>query len=183
MDALEIESAVIGGMSMGGYVTFAMFRLAPARFTAMILADTRSAADTPQGREGRVAMRALLGEKGTAGVATALLPKLLSPPAGSGLVDRVRAVIESMPAEAVDAAIGAMMDRPDSTPDLAQVTCAALVAVGKDDVITPVADAESMQRAIRRSTLCVIPDAGHLSNLEQPDAFSRALGDFLLSAL
>lgn len=183
MDALEIESAAIGGLSMGGYVTFAMFRKAPARFTAMILADTRPAADTPQGRQGRVALRAVLAGKGTEGVAAELLPKLLSPAASRGLVDRVRAVIESMPPEAVDAAIGAMMDRPDSTPDLEQITCAALVVVGEDDVITPVADAEAMQRGLRRSTLCVIPGAGHLSNLEQPDAFSRGLGDFLLSAL
>ena len=58
-----------------------------------------------------------------------------------------------------------------------------LVVVGEHDEITPLADAEAMQRAIPRSTLCVIPGAGHLSSLEQPDAFSRALGDFLLARL
>ena len=62
MDALELDDAVIGGLSMGGYVTFAMHRLEPARFTGMVLADTRPQADTPQGREGRVQLRETLAE-------------------------------------------------------------------------------------------------------------------------
>jgi len=183
MDALQIDTAVIGGMSMGGYVTFEMFRQAPLRFTGMILADTRPAADTPQGREGRIAMRAMLADKGTAGVAAQMLPKLFSPDADAATVAFTREMIESNPPALVDAAIGAMMDRPDSTPDLARISCASLVIVGERDAITPVADSEGMQRALTRSTLCVIPGAGHLSSLEQPEAFSRALEDFLRSAL
>jgi 3-oxoadipate enol-lactonase len=183
MDALEIDAAVIGGMSMGGYVTFEMFRQAPLRFSGMVLADTRSAADTPQGREGRIAMRALLAEKGTAGVAAQMLPKLFSPDADASTVAFAREMIESIAPAAVDAAIAAMMDRPDSTPDLPRISCASLVIIGERDAITPVADAEAMQRALSRSTLCVIPGAGHLSSLERPDAFSLALGDFLRSAL
>src|SRR5918995_879513 len=81
MDALEIDDAVIGGLSMGGYVTFAMFRQAPARFAGMILADTRSQADTAQGREARVQLRALLAERGPSVVADQMLPKLFSPSA------------------------------------------------------------------------------------------------------
>jgi 3-oxoadipate enol-lactonase len=75
------------------------------------------------------------------------------------------------------------MERPDSTADLARVTCAALVVASDRDAIVPVAEAEEMQRALRRSRVTVIPRAGHLSNLEQPDAFVRALEDFLRSAL
>ena len=62
MDALKLDDAVIGGLSMGGYVAFAMLRLAPARFTGLVLADTRSQADTPQAREGRVQLRELLAD-------------------------------------------------------------------------------------------------------------------------
>jgi pimeloyl-ACP methyl ester carboxylesterase len=88
-------------------------------------------------------------------------------------------MIEGSAPAAIDAAIGALMGRPDSTPGLSSIACPAIVVVGERDEITPVADAEAMQRAIARSTLCVIPGAGHLSNLEQPAAFNRALTTFL----
>lgn len=183
MDALEIDSAVIGGLSMGGYVTFEMFRQASSRFTGMVLADTRSAADTPQGREGRIAMRTLLAEKGPPAVGARMLPQLLSPGASAAAVAFARAIIEALPAAVIDAAIGALMDRPDSTADLARISCASLVIVGERDAITPVEEAQTMQRALPRSRLSVIPIAGHLSNVEQPEAFSLAVEDFLRSAL
>jgi 3-oxoadipate enol-lactonase len=183
MDALRIDEAAVGGLSMGGYVTFALFRLAPARFTAMVLADTRAQADTPAGREARLQMRALLAERGPRGIADQMLPKLLSPDAPPGIVATVRGAIESADARAIDAAIGALMERPDSTPELARINVPVLVTAGERDALTPVADAQAMQRGIARSTLVVIPEAGHLANLEQPAAFSRALADFLASAL
>jgi pimeloyl-ACP methyl ester carboxylesterase len=92
-------------------------------------------------------------------------------------------MIEGTDPLAIDAAIAALMDRPDSTGDLPNLSCATLVVVGDEDGITPVADAESMQQALPRATLTVIPGAGHLSNLEQPEIFSRALADFLLARL
>lgn len=186
MDGLELGDAVIGGLSMGGYVAFAMFRQDASRFTGMFLADTRAPADTPQAREGRVRLREVLANHGPRGVADELLPKLLGAAArreGTEVVRQTRAMIESAAPAAIDAAIGALMGRPDSTPDLSRISCATLVVVGEEDQITPVADAEVMQRAIQRSTLSVIAGAGHLSNLEQPAAFSRALGDFLVGHL
>jgi pimeloyl-ACP methyl ester carboxylesterase len=186
MDGLELDNAVIGGLSMGGYVTFAMFRQAPSRFTGMILADTRSQPDTTQGREGRVRLRELFAQEGPRGVAGEMLPKLLGEAVRrevGNAVQQTRAMIESTSPGAFDAGIGALMGRPDSTPDLPRISCAALVIVGELDEITPVADSEAMQRAIPRSTLSIIPGAGHLSNLEQPEPFSRALGDFLLARL
>ena len=183
MDALTIDEAAVGGLSMGGYAAFAVFRQAPSRVTATVLADTRSQADTPAGREARLQMRTLLADEGPRGVANQMLPKLLSPDASPDVVQAVRDMIESADARAIDAAIGALMDRPDSTPDLARIAVPALVTVGERDALTPVADSEAMQRAIARSTLVVLPGAGHLANLEQPEAFSRALADFLASAL
>ncbi len=186
MDELELDDAVIGGLSMGGYVSFAMFRLAPERFTRMILADTKSPADTPQAREGRVRMRDLLAKEGPRGVADSMLPKLLAEATrrdGTDAVREVRAMIESAAPEAIAAAIGALMGRPDSTSGLSAISCATLVVAGELDELTPVADADAMHHAIPRSTLCVIPGAGHLSNLEQPAIFSRALADFLLAPL
>jgi 3-oxoadipate enol-lactonase len=183
MDSLKLDDAVIGGLSMGGYVAFAMFRQSPRRFTGMILADTRSQADTPAAREARLQLRELLRTGGPGAVATQMLPKLFSAAAPPGVVSRTRAMIESASPAAIDAAVVAMMDRPDSTPGLANIACGALVVVGEKDEITPVADAETMQRAIPRSALCVIAGAGHLSSLEQPEVFSRALSDFLIAPL
>lgn len=183
MDALALEDAAIGGLSMGGYITFALHRSAPDRFTRMILADTRAEADTPQGREARIQMRELLARTGPPAIAAQMLPKLLSPLASAETVALVRRTIESAGAPAIDAALGALMDRPDSTAELARISCPVLIAVGDADVITPPSDGERMRSAITRSSLAVIPNAGHLANLEQPAAFSRAVADFLASAL
>jgi pimeloyl-ACP methyl ester carboxylesterase len=186
MDALAIEEAVIGGLSLGGYVTFAMFRQAPERFTGMVLADTRAAADTAVGREARTRMRETVAREGARGVAEQMLPKLLSGATARerpDVVEAARALMESAPAAAIDAAIVALMQRADATALLETISCATLVLVGDEDTITPVADAEAMQRAIPRSRLTVLAGAGHLSNIDQPDAFSRALGDFLRGAL
>jgi len=186
MDCLKLDDAVIAGLSMGGYVAFAMYRQAPARFNGLVLADTRPQADTPAGRDGRAAMRERLAREGTRAVADQMLPKLLSPRAhaeDAALVARVRGMIEDAEPPGVDAAIVAMMKRPDSTDDLPRIACATLVLVGEADEITPIADAQAMQAAIPRSTLTVVPGAGHLSNLERPDAFGKTLADFLLARL
>jgi 3-oxoadipate enol-lactonase len=184
LDALHIDDLIIGGLSMGGYVTFALFRQSPERFTGMVLADTRPQADTPEGRAGRAKMRDLLEARGSAAVADQMIPKLLSPASRAGnavLVERTRRMIEANAASALDAALAAMMERPDSTPDLARISCPVLVLVGQHDEVTPLADAERMHQAIPRSLLTVIPGAGHLSNLDRPDEFSRALHDFLVA--
>ena len=184
MDALEIEQAVIGGLSMGGYVAFALCRRFPERFTRMVLADTRPQADSSEGREGRRKMIELVRTEGPSAVADQMLPKLLGPTtqtAGPGVAATVRRMIESAPADGIASALQAMLTRPDSTPDLARISWPVLVIVGAEDGITPVADAEAMGRGLPRSRVVVLPAAGHLSNLEAPEAFSRALEDFLLS--
>jgi 3-oxoadipate enol-lactonase len=186
LDTLEIAEAVIGGLSMGGYVTFALARRAPERFTGMILADTKPQADTPEGREGRRKMIELVHARGATAVADQMLPKLVgstSQETRPHVAARVREMIESTPVEAIVGAIEAMLSRPDSTPDLSTISWQTLVIVGAEDVITPLADAEAIQSGIPRSRLVVLPAAGHMSNLETPDTFSRALVDFLQSNL
>jgi pimeloyl-ACP methyl ester carboxylesterase len=184
MDALEIPEAAIGGLSMGGYVTFALCRRVPERFSAMILADTKPQADTAEGKEARRKMIQLVHASGPSAVADEMLPKLLGPTTRNTrpqLAGAVRQMIESAPVDAIAGALEAMLRRPDSTGDLPGVGWPALVIVGAEDGITPLADAEAMQVGIPRSRLVLLPEAGHLSNLETPDAFSRAVGDFLHS--
>ncbi|HEX5475240.1 MAG TPA: alpha/beta fold hydrolase [Vicinamibacterales bacterium] len=183
LDALDIEAGVVGGLSMGGYVVFALYRLMPERFTRMVLADTRPQADTAEARAARAAMRETIARGGPSAVADGMLPALLSADADAPLRARVRQLIEANPREAIDAAVVAMTARPDSTPDLPKIGCPALIITGEADAITPPADADAMQRAIARSTLTVLAGAGHLSNLERPADFSRTLADYLASNL
>ena len=177
-----IDRAVIGGLSMGGYVAFALFRRAPKLVRGLVLADTRATPDTDEGREGRRKMQALVQREGAAGVAREMLPKLLSErtrrtkPEVASEVERL--ILSSRP-EGIHAALEAMMRRPDSTPDLARLDCPVLIVVGEDDRLTPVEDSRRMHEQIRGSELALLHGAGHLSNLEQPDAFNARLASFL----
>jgi 3-oxoadipate enol-lactonase len=182
LDALHVKQAVIGGLSMGGYVAFALRRLAARYVQGLVLADTRSQADTPDGVAGRTRMLQLVQEKGPSALAEELIPKLLgettlrSRPA---VVEQVRTLARASSGEAIAGALRALMTRPDSTPLLASVHVPTLIVVGDEDGITPPAAAEEMHRAIAGSELVRIPLAGHLSNLEQPAIFNAALAAFL----
>ena len=186
LDFLGIDPAVIGGLSMGGYITLALFRRAPERFSGMILADTKAQADTAEGLEGRRKMIALARAEGSGGVAESMLPRLLGTTSHNRrpeLSDKIRALITSCRTQGIVSAIEAIMTRPDSTRDLARISCPTLVIVGEEDVLTPVGDAVAMQNQISRSRLVILPEAGHLSNLEVPDGFALAVSDFLASNL
>lgn len=182
LDDLEIERAVIGGMSMGGYVTLALFRLAPERFSGMILADTRATADNDQQRDARRKMIASVRQHGPSAVADEMLPKLLGATTHRDqpeLATRIRQMIETNSTDAIAAAVEAMMGRPDSRPLLAEIAVPTLVVCGQEDVLTPPADSEALHTGIDGSRLAVLAGAGHLSNIEAPDAFGMALNAFL----
>ena len=126
----------------------------------------------------------LVRAKGAGTVADQMLPTLLSAGARERqpeLVASVRSMIESTSVDGMAGALDAMMARPDSTPDLARVNCPVLILVGEQDEVTPEASARAIEQHIERSRVVVLPGAGHLSNLESPDAFSLALSDFLAS--
>lgn len=182
LDELHVGEAVIGGLSMGGYVAFALLRNAPRYVRGLVLADTKPQADTPEAAEGRRRMLALVREKGTAAVASEMLPKLLGASTlgrRTDLAAQVRAIIEGNSVDAIAGAITALMTRPDSSPLLATIHVPTLIVVGQEDTLTPPALSEGMHAAIVGSELVVIPAAGHLANLEQPEAFNGALEAFL----
>lgn len=182
LDALHVKQAVVGGLSMGGYVAFALLRLAARYVQGLILADTRSQADTPEGIAGRTRLLQLVQEKGPAAVAGEMIPKLLGETTRASrpeVAERVRELILASSTEAIAGAIRALMSRPDSTPLLAAIHVPTLIVVGDEDTLTPPAASEEMHRAIAGSTLVRIPRSGHLSNLERPDAFDAALAAFL----
>lgn len=182
LDERGIQHAVIGGLSMGGYVTLALYRLASERFSGMVLADTRATADSDVQKDGRRTMIDLVRQRGPGAVADDMLPKLLGETSRRErpeLAGQVRGMIESNSRDAIAGALEAMMSRPDSRPLLPQIAVPTLVIAGDEDVLTPPADAEALHAGIRGSRLVRLERAGHLSNIESPQAFSNALNAFL----
>jgi len=181
---LGVERAVIGGCSMGGYAALALFQTAPKLFDGLVLANTRAGADSPESRANRRNMLALVDREGPSGVARDMMPKLLgkttretNPTAEA----TIRRLIKQQSPVAIRSAIHRMMHRADSTPLLAEVAVPTLIVTGEEDELIPVDESRRMAGAIRGATLVIIPNAGHLSNMEQPEAFNAALNTFLAS--
>jgi len=184
LDHLDIRRVVVGGLSMGGYVTLAFYRKHPDRVSGLILANTKAGPDTPEGKTGRDDMAELARREGAKAVAEKLLPRLFAPMTyenNKSLVDQVRRMMEATPVEGIVGALNAMRDRPDSTPWLSQVRVPSLVVAGQEDTLIPVAESQKMAEQIPGARLAVVPGAGHLSSLEQPEAVTRALREFLES--
>jgi pimeloyl-ACP methyl ester carboxylesterase len=178
MTHLEIERAIVAGVSMGGYVAFAMLRRAPHRVAGLVLANTRSIADTPEARTGRDRMIEIVERDGASAVARELLPKLVGATTRAeqpDLVEVIGHLIEANPPEAIAAALRALKDRPESTSLLASIACPTTVVTGEEDAIVSRNEAEAMQRAIPGARLVALPRVGHLSNLEAPAAFNDVL--------
>jgi pimeloyl-ACP methyl ester carboxylesterase len=182
MDHLEIARAVVGGISMGGYVAFGMVRQAKARVAGLVLANTRASADSPDARGNRDRMIELARRGGPEAIARAMLPKLLGETTWREQPDLAQAVgqmIRANTSEAIAAALSALRDRPDSTPLLPSIDCPTLVIAGDEDALIPRADAEAMHTGIKGARLVMLPRVGHLGNLEDPPGFTDALCGFL----
>jgi 3-oxoadipate enol-lactonase len=182
LDHLSIGEAVLVGLSMGGYVSFAFYRHYPDRVKALVLADTRAQADSAEAREGRFSMIRTADSQGAAAIAELMLPKLLSPTTlenHTDLVQRVRAVIEQTPVGTIIADLRAMAERGDSTSLLSTIACPTLVLAGGFDRATPPSEVQQMAGNILGSHWKLIDKAGHLPNLEQPGQFNEAILAFL----
>lgn len=173
---------VVCGLSMGGYVAFALHRLRPGLFRGLLLLDTRAGADTPEGRQGRRRMADTARQAGAAPIATAMLPALFAPASLDGRPDavaKVRAMIQATAPRTLVAALAGMAARPDSTSDLPRIDVPTLVIVGAEDSITPPADARAMAAAVPGARLETIDGAGHLAALEAPGRVNPLIAAFL----
>ncbi|PVU83665.1 alpha/beta hydrolase [Cellulomonas sp. WB94] len=180
LTAVGLERAIVVGLSMGGYVALALLDRHPALVAGLGLLDTRSTADDDAARANRLRVAAELESSGTVDavrpMATALLgesSRTLHPE----LVDRVGALIGQQSAAGVAWSQRAMAARPDRTAVLHQFEGPALVLVGDEDVAAPVAAAEHMVAALAASQLVVVPHAGHLTAIEDPDAVADAISE------
>ena len=184
LDSLKIEQAAIMGHSMGGYVTLAAWRLAPARFLALGLIDSQAGADTAEGRQGRVQLAEKVAAEGSQVAADAMLPKLFAPglAAGHPVWEQVRGMILNTQPAGIIGALHGMAARPDSNPILSTIDVPVLVVTGDKDQIIPLAKAEAMTAASPKATLKVIANAGHMTMLEQPSVTTAAIDEFLRAA-
>lgn len=174
----------LAGLSMGGYIAMAIVRAAPERVTRIAFIDTSARADPPEREADRRRLVELARAKGTREVQKVLLPRLIHP-------DRMTegALVETILQMAVDTGVDAfarqqeaIITRPDSRPSLAAIRVPALVIVGEQDLQTPPDIAKEIADATPGAKLVVIPDCGHLSTLERPDAVNAALAAWLGTA-
>ncbi len=179
LEHLRIERVGVVGLSMGGYLAFELYRQAPGLFRGLALCDTRANADTPEGAASREKFAQTALEKGLGWVADEFVPKLLRPQPDPAVVTEVRALVGGGTPAGVAAAQRGMAKRPDSFPTLATISCPVLVLVGDEDGLTPPADADKLAAAVKGAKLVKVPAAGHLSNIENAEAFNAALVPFL----
>jgi len=179
MDELGIAQAIVGGMSMGGYITFALLRRAPDRIKGVMLIDTKATADDDTTKAKRRSLIEQVRSEGPA--AAAETENMLTPRTHEEqpeLVVYVKRIMASTPADGIVGALHAMIERPDSSAMLPEIAVPTLVVVGSDDPLTPPDAARAMAEAIPNTQLVIIEGAAHASNLERPDQVNKALLDW-----
>jgi 3-oxoadipate enol-lactonase len=185
MDALGMQQAILCGLSMGGYVAFNFLRRYPQRVGGLILADTKPGADNEEGKANREKMAQLAESQGVDAIAEQQAPRLLSAYTRSHHPEielQVKQIINAATSRGIAAASRGMALRDDSTDLLLAIACPTLVIVGEDDAIVPPDLARNYSATIPGAQFALIPQAGHLSNLEQPGNFLEVVRNFLLSA-
>jgi len=183
LDGLGVEEPVVFcGLSMGGYIGWQFFARHRERLRALVLCDTRAAADAPEAAANRRGLADRVLREGPAPVADAMLPRLtaeVTPKIRPEVIESLRAMILSCDPRGIAAASRGMAERPDSTGMLGRIDVPTLVLVGEADAISTPEEMAGIAGAIRGARLVKIPSAGHMSPMENPAEFNAPLGAFL----
>ena len=171
------ERFALAGLSMGGYVSLEVMRQAPGRVEALALLDTSARPDTPEQTEARLALVELARGGRFDEVWQGLLPKIVHPDRVEDpeIRSTVREMAHAVGPEGFERQERAIIGRPDSRPDLPNISCPTLVLCGRDDALTPPHLHEELAEGIPRACLIQIDHCGHLSTLERPEAVTRAM--------
>ncbi|MBK9254077.1 MAG: alpha/beta hydrolase [Saprospiraceae bacterium] len=184
MDLKGIKKAVVCGLSMGGYILLNVVSRYPDRLNGIILCDTQCLADSQEAKQKRMDTIQKLTENGAGEFADGFIQKVFFQKAleqKKDLVIKTKSIILKTSIASLKSGLEAIAGRNNTCSVLSEITMPALIICGKEDVITPPALSKEMHKNIKNSTLCLIENAGHLSNLERPIAFNNALFKFLHS--
>jgi 3-oxoadipate enol-lactonase len=182
MDLLSIDKAVVCGLSMGGYVALNAQKRAPGRFEALILCDTQCVADTAEGKKKRYQSIEEINGDGIKSFAEGFVERAFCKDSFTNkkeVVEQLKEVIYSTSPRMITQGLKALAERRETCSTLCMVNIPTLIICGKEDELTPIIQSEYMKQNIDGSLLRVIEDAGHVSNLEQPEVFNKCLSDFL----
>jgi 3-oxoadipate enol-lactonase len=182
IEALGVGPVDLAGLSMGGYIAFALMRRRPDLVRTLILVSTRATPDAPEMRAGRDAAAALVAKSGIGALADRMLPRILAEDAPQQIRREVTGLIFDTPGPTAAADTIAMRDRPDSTPGLASIRVPVLVIQGESDSLSPPGSGRQLADAMPDARLALIPAAGHFAPLENPGAVSFAIASFLETA-
>lgn len=179
IDDLGLEQVDLCGLSMGGYVAMAFWRRHAGKVRSLIFADTKPEADTDEGKAGREKTAAAVREQGTQPLLEGLLPKMFGPAPSDEIVAATRRMFEATPPEVAAADLLAMRDRPDSVADLSGITVPCLWLHGEGDQLMPLDAVKAHAASMKDCTFVAVPDAGHMSPMENPGVVNAAMTEFL----
>lgn len=177
LDKLHIEKAIIGGESMGGYIALAMLQKYPNSVAGLILSDTQSIADTAEIKDKRESNARDVLDHGTTNLIDGFIVKAVSPDASETTKTYLRAILDAQPATALASALRGMALRPDTSDLLSRTSIPVLIITGEQDALISPQQSANMHKLAKNSQLIVIPNAGHLSSLEQPEKWNQAVED------
>jgi 3-oxoadipate enol-lactonase len=182
IDALALKKVIACGLSMGGYVLLNAVSRAPEKFSKIILADTQCIADSEEGKEKRFKTIDKVNAEGLEVFAEGYVQNVFAKSSHETKKDAVahaKKMITTTDRQTVTSTLKALAERKETCNSLKNVKVPALIICGKEDTVTPLSQAELLNNTIRGSTMKIIEKAGHMSNLEQPEAFNAAIEEFL----
>lgn len=184
MDRLSIDKAILCGLSMGGFIALNALKRFPEYFEALILCNTQCIADTYQVQDKRYKTIDEIESNGVADFNEGFIKSVFCKDSianKKALVEQLRSVVYANSEHIIKEGLIALAERSETCSHLSEINIPTLIICGREDQVTPLAQSEFMNAGIKGSTLHVIDNAGHVSNLEQPDVFNKHLLDFLTS--
>ena len=184
LDKLNIKKAIVCGLSMGGFIALNAIKKFPERFEALILCDTQCIADTTEVKENRYKAIDQINRDGVSIFNEKFIKSVFHPNSLTNkteLVENLSTVVFTNSKEIIIAGITALAGRPETCSSLSTIGIPTLIICGREDSVTPLVQSEFMHEHIEGSNLKIIDNAGHVSNLEQPDEFNKYLRNFLNS--
>jgi 3-oxoadipate enol-lactonase len=184
MDALQINKAIVCGLSMGGYILLNAVNRYPDRFEALILSDTQCNDDSAEAKEKRYQTIKQIEEGGKTEFAASFVQNVFCQESiinKTELVEKIKKIILSTSEETIKGALHSLAQRWETCSSLNKITVPTLILCGSEDKLTPLKKSEFLFHNIPGSILHKIEKAGHLSNLEQPDEFNKHLNSFIFS--